>query len=520
MTKTADGGSVDVFIAGGGVNGCGIARDAAGRGLKVALAEANDLGSGTSSASTKLIHGGLRYLEYFEFRLVKESLKEREVLLRAMPHICWPMRFVLPYRSDMYFQSETAASELLKRTMPWLRVRRPAWRVRLGLFLYDSLGTRSILPGTASINLSKARAGEPLREEYRRAFEYSDCWVQDSRLVILNARDAADRGALIMPRTKVVQAERGPSHWTVGTESQDGRRAEYRARAIVNATGPWAADFLGEVIGVPSAARIRLVRGSHIVTRKLYGHEKCYFFPGEDGRIVFAILYENDFTLIGTTDQDHPSAAERPVCGQQESDYLLACASRYFRRPVSRSDIVWTYSGIRPLHDVGPGAATAASRDYFLDVDRSGAPLLNIFGGKITTFRKLAEAALSKLADHLRPCGRAWTSNAPLPGGDFPVDGAMALAESLRETHPFLSADWAMRLARTYGTDSRRILEGAVAREDLGEQFSAKITERELEWAVRREWARTASGLPPQAGWAGPGHGAAASPAPQWYVPA
>ncbi len=491
MTESAHRGSFDVFIVGGGVNGCGIARDAAGRGLKVALAEMNDLGSATSSASTKLVHGGLRYLEYFEFRLVRESLKEREILLRAMPHISWPMRFLLPYRSSMYFQSDTPASRLLKLTMPWLRGRRPAWLIRLGLVLYDSLGSRGILPGTASVDLSKAKEGAPLREEYRRAFEYSDCWVQDSRLVILNARDAAQRGASIMPRTKVVRAERGPSHWTVTTENQNGHHAEHRTRAIVNATGPWASEFLEEIIGVPPAVRIRLVRGSHIVTRRLYDHDKCYFFQGEDGRIVFAIPYEGDFTLIGTTDQDHPSASVQPECSPQETDYLLACASKYFSRPVNRGDIVWSYSGVRPLSDTA-AAATAASRDYVLDIDLAGAPILNIFGGKITTYRKLAEAALHRLADHLPPGGSAWTSTARLPGGDFPVDGAASLAASLREGHPFLSASWAMRFVRTYGTDTRRILGDAVACDDLGEQFAATITERELEWAVRNEWAQTA----------------------------
>lgn len=492
MTESAHGGSFDVFIVGGGINGCGIARDAAGRGLKVALAEMNDLGSATSSASTKLVHGGLRYLEYFELRLVRESLKEREILLRAMPHISWPMRFVLPYGSSMCFRSDTPVSGLLKLTMPWLRGRRPAWLLRLGLLLYDSLGSRSILPGTTAVDLSKAKEGAPLRKEYRRAFEYSDCWVQDSRLVILNASDAARRGASILPRTKVVRAERGPSHWTVSTENQNGHHVEYRTRALVNATGPWASELLEEIIGIPPAVRIRLVRGSHIVTRKLYDHDKCYFFQGEDGRITFAIPYEDDFTLIGTTDQDHPSASEHPECSQQEKDYLLACASKYFKRPVNSGEIVWSYSGVRPLSDIGAGAATAASRDYVLDIDLAGAPLLNIFGGKITTYRKLAEAALRKLADHLPPSGCEWTSAAPLPGGDFPVDGAAALAASLREAHPFLSAPWARRLVRTYGTDARRILGDAAACEDLGEQFSATITERELEWAVRNEWAQTA----------------------------
>ena len=492
MTESAHRRSFDVFIVGGGVNGCGIARDAAGRGLNVALAEMNDLGSATSSASTKLIHGGLRYLEYFEFRLVRESLKEREILLRAMPHISWPMRFVLPYRSSMCFGSDTPASGLLKRTMPWLRGRRPAWLIRLGLLVYDSLGSRSILPGTTSVDLSNSMEGAPLREEYRRAFEYSDCWVQDSRLVILNARDAARRGASIMPRTKVVRAERGPSYWTVSTEDQSGQLAKHRARVIVNATGPWASELLEEIIGVPPAVRIRLVRGSHIVTRRLYDHDKCYFFQGDDGRIIFAIPFEDDFTLIGTTDHDHPSVCERPECSPQERDYLLACASKYFRRPVDRGDIVWSYAGVRPLSDIGAAAATAASRDYVLDIDLAGAPILNIFGGKITTYRKLAEAALHKLADHLPPSGCAWTSTAPLPGGDFPVDGAADLAASLRAAYPFLSASWAARLVRTYGTDARMILGDAVACDDLGEQFSATITERELEWAVRNEWAQTA----------------------------
>ncbi|RMF36742.1 MAG: glycerol-3-phosphate dehydrogenase [Alphaproteobacteria bacterium] len=490
-SRQPEGEVYDLFIIGGGINGCGIARDAAGRGLSVALAEMNDLASATSSASTKLFHGGLRYLEYFEIRLVREALKEREVLLAAMPHISWPMRFVLPIHPDMRFESTTPASRLLSTFMPWMKGRRPAWMIRLGLFLYDHLGGRKILPGTSTLRLKGTKEGAPLADRFERAFEYSDCWVQDARLVVLNARDAAARGARIMPRTRVTGAERQADRWLIECEDANGRHT-HAARVLVNAAGPWVSEVLHDTLRIDTPDHVRLVRGSHIVTRRLYDHDKCYFFQGSDGRIIFAIPYEEDFTLIGTTDCDHPGPEVPPVCTDEEADYLCAFASQYFREPVRREDIVWRYSGVRPLYDDGASSATAATRDYVLRLDEAGAPLLNVFGGKITTYRRLAEAALEKIAPAFPQLSGPWTAGAPLPGGDFAVDGAAALAAELRASHPFLTERWARRMVRLYGTEARDILQGAETAADLGEDFGATVTARELDWAVRHEWVRSA----------------------------
>lgn len=483
---------VDIFVIGGGVNGCGIARDAAGRGLSVTLAEMHDLASATSSASTKLFHGGLRYLEYFEIRLVHEALVERETLLRAMPHISWPMRFVLPYHRDMRFEGETPASRILSLAMPWMRGRRPAWLIRLGLFLYDRLGGRKILPGTKAIDLRRDPAGAALDPKFERAFEYSDCWVQDSRLVVLNARDAATRGARILTRARVVAAERGSDGWTVHIRHEDGRDEQIAARVVVNAGGPWVEDVLKNKLGQKSPAGVRLVRGSHIVTRRLYDHDKCYFFQGEDGRIIFAIPYEGDFTLIGTTDKDHHDDPAHPVCTEEEANYLCAFASRYFRQPVTRADVVWTYSGVRPLYDDGAKSATAATRDYVLSLDDRAAPLLSVFGGKITTYRRLAEHALEKLLPFVPGTGGGWTAGVPLPGGDFPVDGVARLTADLRARYPFLTAPWAQRMVRAYGTEVAAILGAARSLADLGRDFGATLTEAEVRWLMRHEFARCA----------------------------
>ncbi|MDE0523868.1 MAG: glycerol-3-phosphate dehydrogenase [Boseongicola sp.] len=485
-------GTFDLFIIGGGINGCGIARDAAGRGLNVGLAEMNDLASGTSGASTKLFHGGLRYLEYFELGLVREALAEREVLLRAMPHISWPMRFVLPYHDDMRFEVGTPASRLLAAVMPWMKGRRPAWLIRTGLFLYDHLGGRRILPGTATLDLDVDPAGEPLDLKFRKAFEYSDCWVQDARLVVLNARDAAARGAQVMTRTRVLSAERTAGSWQVTLEAA-GKKFEVRARMLVNAGGPWVDDIMGNVVRSDTRERVRLVRGSHIVTRRLFNHDKCYFFQGTDGRIIFAIPYEDDFTLIGTTDEDHDDPSVPPACTAKEMRYLLDFASRYLKKPVTENDVVWTYSGVRPLHDGGATSATAATRGYFLKLDEEGgAPLLSVHGGKITTYRKLAEAALAMIAPVLGSPERGWTARAPLPGGDLPVDGIEDLVAELLATHPFLTRDWARRLARTYGTETRQMLSGVRALDDMGQDFGESVTALELDWAIANEWVMTA----------------------------
>ncbi|TDK45134.1 glycerol-3-phosphate dehydrogenase [Antarcticimicrobium luteum] len=486
--------TVDLLVIGGGINGCGIARDAAGRGLSVTLAEMGDLASATSSASTKLFHGGLRYLEFFEVRLVREALREREVLLRAMPHISWPMRFVLPVHRDMRFEAGTPTSRLLTLFMPWMRGRRPAWLIRLGLFLYDHLGGRKILPGTRTLDLSRDPAGGAIKDKFLKAFEYSDCWVEDSRLVALNARDAAARGATILTRNKVTGARVEDGLWTVTIEDRPrGETRTIRARMLVNAAGPWVGAVIRDTVHLEPRERVRLVRGSHIVTRRLFDHDKSYFFQGTDGRIIFAIPYETDFTLIGTTDADHDDPDRAPVCTEAEQDYLLAFASEYFKAPVTREDIVWTYSGVRPLYDDGSSSATAATRDYVLKLDRrAGAPMLDVFGGKITTYRRLAESALAKIAPVFAGLGGDWTAGVPLPGGDFPVGDVDRLIAELRTAYPFLSDRWARRLIRAYGTEADGMLGAARSRLDLGRDFGADLTEREVRWLMRVEFARRA----------------------------
>jgi glycerol-3-phosphate dehydrogenase len=468
----------DLAIIGGGVNGCGIARDAAGRGARVLLCEQNDLASGTSSAATKLIHGGLRYLEHYEFRLVREALMEREVLWGIAPHIVWPLRFVLPYHKGL----------------------RPAWMLRLGLFLYDHLGGRKRLPPTRTVDLTSDPAGAPLKPgEFATGFEYSDCWVDDARLVALNARDAADRGATVLTRTKAVSAERNPDSWTVVLRDQiSGGTERVRSRVVVNAAGPWAGTVLNSTLRLNTAAKVRLVQGSHIVVPRLYDHDRCYIFQNADGRIFFAIPYEQDFTLIGTTDRDYVGDPADVKASADEIDYICGSATEYFSRSVTPTDVVWTYSGVRPLYDKGDGAAQAATRDYVLDVDRhGGAPLLSVFGGKLTTYRKLAEHALALLGSDLPVLKAAagWTARAPLPGGDFPVDGYPALVERLRAQWPFLSAEHARRLARQYGTTARTILGTARSAADLGRHFGATLYQVEVDHLVRREWACTAADI-------------------------
>jgi len=466
----------DVAIIGGGVNGSGIARDLAGRGLTVLLAEQADLAQATSSASTKLFHGGLRYLEHYEFRLVREALIEREVLLRAMPHIAWPLRFVLPHHKGL----------------------RPAWLLRLGLFIYDHLGGRKILPGTLTLDFTKDPTGKPLKSEYVRGFEYSDCWVEDSRLVVLNARDAADRGAHIMTRTRCEGAKRGEDglwHLKLRDLKPGGGETKIAAKSLVNAGGPWVQDVIQNRVHDKTSDRIRLVRGSHIVTTKLFDHDRAYIFQQSDGRIVFAIPYETDFTLIGTTDADHEGKPSEAVCTPQEREYLLHAVGGYFEREPTQEDIVWTYSGVRPLYDDGASSATAATRDYVIKREQpqpGDAPLVNIFGGKITTFRRLAESAIEKLRPTFPEMGNGWTAGVPLPGGDFPVDGVAQLIEKLQAAHPFLDKRWARRLVRAYGTQAADVMAGAVTANDLGRDFGATLREAEVRWLMRREWALSA----------------------------
>lgn len=497
MNQASDHETIDLFIIGGGINGCGIARDAVGRGLSVELAEMNDLASATSSASTKLFHGGLRYLEYGEISLVQKALKEREILLKAMPHISWPMRFVLPYHKDMRFESDTPASKLLSIIMPWMKGRRPAWMIRFGLFLYDNLGGRQILKATTSLQLHGTPEGAPLEDRFEKAFEYSDCWIEDSRLVVLNARDAQDRGAKINVGTKVTSAEVVNGLWRVTLDAKDGIASRIvQARMLVNAGGPWVEDVIHNKVHVTSTEGVRLVRGSHIVTRKLYDHDKCYFFQGEDGRIIFTIPYETDFTLIGTTDADHDSVWEKPECTLEEKRYLVDFASKYLKNGISLDDIVWTYSGVRPLYNDGASSATAATREYVLKLNETGgAPILNVFGGKITTYRRLAENALEKIAPFFPETGPSWTAGVALPGGDFAVDGVNALISKLEAQYSFLSPRWATRLIKGYGTDAFAILGNAKSVSDLGLDFGATLTAREVTWLIEKEYARTAEDI-------------------------
>lgn len=466
---------VDLAIIGGGINGCGIAREGVRRGLSVLLCEQDDLASATSSASTKLIHGGLRYLEHYEFRLVREALREREVLWRMAPHIIRPLRFVLPLHTGL----------------------RPSWMLRLGLFLYDHLGGRALLPATRPVNLKRDPAGAPLKPTFVRAFEYSDCWVDDSRLVVLAALDAARHGAVIRTRTRCVSAERIDGWWTLAMEDRHtAERSTVRARVLVNAAGPWVGNVLSGTVRSNSAVKVRLVQGSHIVVRRLFDHDKSYIFQNADGRVVFAIPFERDFTLIGTTDRDHAGDPGAVAASADEVAYLCAVASEYFAEPVAPADVVWTYSGVRPLFDDGVSEAQQVTRDYVFVLEApAGAPaLLNVVGGKITTFRRLAEAALDKLAPHvpaMKPT--AESPDSALPGGDFPVGGLEAVAADLRSHHPYLSPEHADRLARTYGTRAATLLEGARAMSDLGRRFGADLTEREVAFLMDQEWAETAA---------------------------
>ncbi|MFA6968857.1 glycerol-3-phosphate dehydrogenase [Bosea sp. (in: a-proteobacteria)] len=463
----------DLAVIGGGINGCGIARDAAGRGASVVLFEKDDLASATSSASTKLIHGGLRYLEHYEFRLVREALMERERLWAIAPHIIWPLRFVLPHHKGL----------------------RPAWLLRLGLFLYDHIGGRKRLPATRTLDLAHDAAGRPLKDDGAKAFEYSDCWVEDSRLVVLNAMDAAAKGAAIHTRSRVVSADREGGLWRITSES-GGTRKTVLAKALVNAAGPWVGEVLRGVVRSNTKAAVRMVQGSHIVVPRLYEHDRCYIFQNADGRIIFAIPYERDFTLIGTTDRDFKGDPSAAKATPEEIDYLCAAASEYFREPVTSQSVVWTYSGVRPLYDDGASKAQEATRDYVLTLDapQGQAPLLSVFGGKITTYRRLAESALEKLGPHASWAARpTWTVTGTLPGGDFPVDGFEAQVDAIATAHPWLARKTAARLVRAYGTRARDILVGADRVEDLGRHFGADLFEREVRYLMRAEWAKGAA---------------------------
>lgn len=468
----AEGVLYDILVVGGGINGVGIARDAAGRGLSVLLCEQDDLGGHTSSASTKLIHGGLRYLEYYEFNLVRKALQEREVLLRAAPHIIWPLRFVMPHDAHL----------------------RPAWLIRMGLFLYDHLGKRELLPGSSGIDLAASPFGRPLQSRLKRGFVYSDAWVEDARLVVLNAIDAVERGARVLPRTRLVQAKRRSDCWEASLRSAGDDKAQtVRARTLVNAAGPWAVSVLRESLGVEPKRNLLMAKGSHIVVPKLFEHDHAYILQNPDKRIIFAIPYERDFTLIGTTDVAFAGDPSRPEISTAETDYLCTMANSYFVRRISPSDVVWSYSGVRPLLDEEGTDLSAVTRDYLLEYDTNpgGAPLLSVFGGKITTYRRLAEEALDMLAPILGGVRPEWTARAPLPGGDIVNADFNAFLVDLQRHYPWLPETQLHRYARAYGTRIHRLLGGALRLDDLGKVLGDGLFEAEVDYLVRHEWART-----------------------------
>ncbi len=466
--------AVDLLVIGGGINGAGIARDAAGRGLRVLLVEQGDLAQGTSSASTKLIHGGLRYLEYYEFRLVREALKEREILLASAPHIIWPLNFVLPHEKSL----------------------RPAWMIRLGLFLYDHIGGRKRLPVSRGVDLRNDPAGAPLLPAFTRGFSYSDCWVEDSRLVVLNAMDAAERGAEILTRTRCVSARPAGGAWQVVLQDRSGARRTVTARGLVNAAGPWIAEVAETVIGRPLDEPIRLVKGSHVVVPKLFEGDHAYILQNEDRRIVFAIPYERRFTLIGTTDLDYLGDPAVVSISPEEVDYLTAVIGRYFRRGVGPQDVVWSYSGVRPLYDDHSRSASAATRDYVLRLDLPDeAPLLSVYGGKITTYRKLSEHALEKLKPHYRKLGAAWTATAPLPGGDMPDADFERFHSAFRKARPWLPEALARRWTRAYGTRVEAMIGGADGLSGLGRHYGDDLYQCEIDYLVAREWAGSSADI-------------------------
>lgn len=463
--------SVDIFVIGGGINGASIARDAVGRGYSVALAEMNDLASGTSSAATKLVHGGLRYLEHYEFRLVHEALAEREILWAEAPHIIWPLRFVLPHHKGL----------------------RPAVVLRAGLAMYDYMGGRRLLPPTKTLDLTKDVTGKPLKSGYRLGFEYSDCWVDDARFVVLNARDAADKGAAVHVRTKVTSVRRDAGGFVVEIAGEAGRDT-VRARLVVNAAGPWVDDVITGTTGKNGAHNVRLVKGSHIVVHKLYDHDRCYIFQNADGRVIFAIPYEDDYTLIGTTDEDYKGDPKDVKISDQETDYLLSAASEYFAKPVTREQLHWTYSGVRPLFDDGASAAQEATRDYVLKVDGDAATgaAINVFGGKLTTSRRLAESVLEKIEDMLGKKGAPWTKTSRLPGGDFEPLAFDAELRRLGMDYPGMPGKMLRRMLRLYGTKARVLLGTAQSVADLGAHFGWDLYGAEVDYLVANEWARTA----------------------------
>jgi len=465
----------DLLVIGGGINGAGIARDAAGRGLSVLLCEKGDLAEGTSSRSGKLVHGGLRYLEYYEFRLVREALIEREVLLNSASHIIWPMRFVLPHSPRD----------------------RPAWLVRLGLFLYDHLGGRKRLPGTRTLDLHRDPEGAPILDQYRKGFEYSDCWVDDARLVVLNAVAAAEKGARVLTRTACISAKRDNGVWIVQMKDQEsGEIKTVRAKALVNAAGPWVNDIVGRVAGSNSQRNVRLVKGSHIIVPKFWSGQQAYLVQNHDKRVIFINPYEGDKALIGTTDIPYEGQPETVSADESEIEYLITAVNRYFKEKLRRTDVLASFSGVRPLFDDGKGNPSAVTRDYVFDLDETGgAPLLSVFGGKITTFRKLSEHAIQRLAKFFPTMGGDWTSEAVLPGGEIPGADYVSFSETLRNAYPWMPRSLLNHYGHVYGARTNRVVGKALSLADLGRHFGANLYEAEARYLVAHEWARHADDI-------------------------
>ncbi len=460
----------DLFVIGGGINGAGIACDAAGRGLKVALAEMGDFAGATSSSSTKLIHGGLRYLEYYEFRLVREALAEREVLLGKAPHIIWPLRFVLPHEPHL----------------------RPSWMIRIGLFLYDHIGGKMSLPKSQAVSLEGTEWSVGLKPGYKKGFVYSDCWVDDARLVIFNIMMARDKGAKIFARQRVTSAARRNDLWEIDLEDvASGAKTTQRARGLVNAAGPWVRQLFGHLPDVKPGNNVRLVKGSHIVVPRQHPGKQAFILQNKDNRIVFVIPYERDFTLIGTTDIPYAGEPRDVKITPEEIDYLCTIASEYLAKPVAAKDVVWTYSGVRPLYDDGSADPSAVTRDYVFELDQGDAktPLLSIYGGKITTYRELAERALTKLKPFYPAMGPAWTSKAKLPGGDFAEGDFERFVAGLVGRYQAVPPDLLRALARRHGSNIDRVLAGVGVAADLGQHFGGQLYAREVEYFMREEWA-------------------------------
>jgi len=465
----------DIVVIGGGINGAGIARDAAGRGLSVLLVEKDDLAEHTSSASTKLIHGGLRYLEHYDFMLVRHALQEREVLLRAAPHIIWPLRFVLPHHKAL----------------------RPKWLIRLGLFLYDHIGGRKLLPASHSLDLTKHVSGEALKDEFNSGFEYSDCWVQDARLVTLNVMDASERGCDVRTRCECTDLVRGEGQWTVHLHNKlSDTNSVVTAKTVVNASGPWVEATLDLDEEHDAKHGVRLVKGSHIVVPKLFDHPYTYIFQNADNRVLFAVPYEQHYTLLGTTDVEVDDKPSKQHIDTDEIEYICKSVSEYFKQSVDAQSVVWSYSGVRPLYDDASENASKVTRDYKLDLDvRKNAPILSVYGGKITTFRKLAEQAVDMLNESLSSSKGEWTANVPLPGGDIANADFDTFASELAQQYDWLNNVVLLDYARNYGTRIHALLAGASNMQELGEHFSGPLYQAEVDYLVNNEWARTAEDI-------------------------